>query len=80
VISVAVYFVTPTLLIGDVPSGLLFPHRVRTAEEAVRIVGVGEVAVLPANSWWMAREILRSLGLDESAIESRIRFARTGRI
>jgi hypothetical protein len=53
---------------------------VSTREDAVRLIRLREVAVLPSNSWWMARAVLQSLGLDEAAVERRIRFARTGRI
>jgi hypothetical protein len=77
---VAVYVVTPTLLVGEAPSGLGSTRMVSTPEDAVRLIRLREVAVLPSNSWWMARAVLQSLGLDEAAVERRIRFARTGRI
>lgn len=74
--------VTPTLFLGP-PGAASFLTNLRpvtTVEEAVEVIESGKRALLPEDAWEDAAEVLRRLGLTQSQIEERIRFAKTGRL
>jgi hypothetical protein len=71
--------VTPTLFVGDRPA-LQDAYEVDTVSEAVQLIRVGLVAVLPADAWDLVEDTLRAVTDDHEAITRALSFARTGRI
>lgn len=71
-------FVTSHLVVGDVPTHLrsFVAVAVTSAEEAVKVIDRGGIAVLPAGDWEAAAQVLRLFGADEEHITRQIDMSR----
>jgi hypothetical protein len=70
-------FVTSHLLMGDQPeniSGHVVP--VDDADEAIQVLDSGGTALLPADSWDAAAEVLRHFGADSEHVDYQLAIAR----
>ena len=72
------YFVTPSLMLGEVPTHLKDARRAHGVDDALQLIRSGQIAILPVDEWDSVPLILASLGLTEEETRERISMARTG--
>jgi hypothetical protein len=72
-------WVTPTLILGEVPTHLDDVYRTENAAEALLLIRDGLTAVLPAGDWETAEQVLRVLNPYHDSVLERIQMAKTGR-
>jgi hypothetical protein len=71
--------VTPTLMLGEVPPQLPDTYRAENATEALMLIRDGLTAVLPADDWETAEQVLRVLNPYHDEVLETIQMAKTGR-
>jgi len=72
--------ITPTLMMGP-PEDMIYHDglvAVASAAEAVRVIEMGGLALLPPGSWAMAADVLKQLGCDDAWIAGRLKLAGHG--
>lgn len=74
------YWITPTLLVGKVPVGIVRAERAQDADRAIALIEAGKTAVLPNDAWSVAADVLQRLGMSHEDIHDRISFAKTGQL
>jgi len=71
------FVVTPTLFVGSPPARLT-TSVVASSGDAVAVIKAGGCAVLPANRWDLANEVLVALGAAKAERASVLMFAQHG--
>jgi hypothetical protein len=74
------WIVTPTLMLGDLPTGLSSAVRSESASHAVAVIKAGGIAVLPSGARDEAEEVIRRFDIDPRWRRHQLHRARIGHL